>query len=162
MAEGAWRRWQKTPASSSDYLDWDLADSTLKWGAFSAAEVFVLPSHPGELRNRRGRGPGLRSSRVISEKVNIWRQVAKHNTGFINADTAEGTKASLRCWAALTDEERLALRLRATECFHAEFDFNQAARVVLKNIESLAHSTPRYQHKASAAQLDVKQNTVAS
>jgi glycosyltransferase involved in cell wall biosynthesis len=125
-----------------------LAD-TLKWGAFSVSEVFVFPSHQENFGIVVAEALACGLPVIVSNKVNIWREVVKHQAGFVDIDTVEGTKSLLRRWAAQTPEEIAALRIRARKCFHDEFDFNQTARKVLANVESLARTTPRYRPSSS-------------
>ena len=88
---------------------------------------------------------------VVSNKVNIWREIVAHQAGFVEADTIEGTTASLRRWSKLTPAEIAAFRTRSRACFEQEFDFKQTSRKVLDNVEQLARATPRYKPPVPAA-----------
>jgi hypothetical protein len=76
--------------------------------------------------------------------VNIWREVVSGGAGFVGKDTIEGTKASLRGWAALSAAEIAELRIRARKCFHDEFDYHRTSKRAMESVESLARATPRY------------------
>ncbi|HWB33416.1 MAG TPA: glycosyltransferase [Acidobacteriaceae bacterium] len=119
-------------------------DGALKWGAFAASEVFVLPSHQENFGIVVAEALASSVPVVISDKINIWREVERHGAGFIAPDTLEGTIASLNRYTALTPDQRDAMRHRALECFRQEFDFNTTAKKVLESVEQLARSTPRY------------------
>jgi glycosyltransferase involved in cell wall biosynthesis len=113
-------------------------EGALKWGAFAASEVFVLPSHQENFGIAVAEALAAGLPVVLSDKINIWREVAKHSAGFVAPDTLEGTRASLNRYTAFTGEERAAMRARALACFRQEFDFNTTSVKVLENIEQLA------------------------
>jgi glycosyltransferase involved in cell wall biosynthesis len=120
-------------------------EGALKWGAFSASELFVLPSHQENFGIVVAEALASSLPVVLSDKINIWREVMKHSAGFVAPDTLDGTVGSLARYAALSPDARAALRPLALQCFHEEFDFNTTSKKVLESIEALARSTPRYQ-----------------
>jgi glycosyltransferase involved in cell wall biosynthesis len=124
---------------------------TLKWGAFSASEVFVIPSHQENFGIVVAEAMACSLPVLMSNKVNIWREIVSCDAGFVADDTIEGTTASLRRWSALTAEEITAMRIRAKRCFNEMFDFKVTSRKVLENVEALARSTPRYKPLILAA-----------
>jgi len=117
---------------------------TLKWGTFSASEVFVIPSHQENFGIVVAEAMSCNLPVLMSNKVNIWREVVGYDAGFVADDTIEGTTASMQRWSALTATEIAAMRIRAKKCFNEMFDFNVTSRKVLENVEALARSTPRY------------------
>jgi glycosyltransferase involved in cell wall biosynthesis len=119
-------------------------EGALKWGAFSASEVFVLPSHQENFGIVVAEALACSLPVIVSDKVNIWREVVSCGAGLVGEDTIEGTKASLRRWSALTAEEIVALRIRSQKCFQDEFDYNHTSRKAMENVEHLARATPRY------------------
>ncbi len=117
---------------------------TLKWGAFSASDVFVLPSHQENFGIVVPEALACGLPVIVSDKVNIWREIVSHDAGLVGKDTIDGTKDSLRRWSALTPDEIAAFRTRSRKCFQDEFDFNRTSQRVLENVEQLARATPRY------------------
>lgn len=81
---------------------------------------------------------------IVSNKVNIWREIVNYEAGLVGDDTVEGTRASLERWSRLNAEEMAAMRVRSRRCFAEMFDFKATSRKVLENVEELARSTPRY------------------
>jgi len=120
-------------------------EGTLKWGAFAASEVFVLPSHQENFGIVVAEALACGLPVIVSDKVNIWREVVSGRAGLVGADTIEGTKSSLRGWAALSAEEIAALRVRARKCFEEEFDFNRTSKKVMENVERVARAREREQ-----------------
>jgi glycosyltransferase involved in cell wall biosynthesis len=129
----------------ADRISWtgSLA-GTLKWGAFSASEVFVLPSHQENFGIVVAEAMACSLPVIVSNKVNIWREIVNFDAGLVGDDTMEGTQASLARWSALTSAEIAAFRLRSKRCFEEMFDFNRTSKFVLENVEQLARATPRY------------------
>jgi glycosyltransferase involved in cell wall biosynthesis len=123
---------------------------TLKWGAFSASEVFVLPSHQENFGIVVAEAMSCSLPVIVSNKVNIWREIVSFDAGLVGDDTMEGTKASLARWSALTSAEIEAFRTRSKRCFEEMFDFNRTSKLVLENVERLARATPRYKPLVSA------------
>jgi glycosyltransferase involved in cell wall biosynthesis len=129
----------------ADRITWaGSLSGTPKWGAFSASEVFVLPSHQENFGIVVAEAMACGLPVIVSDKVNIWREVVSYSAGLVGTDTLEGTKASLQRWSALNGQEIAALRVRSKLCFNEMFDFNATSKKVLENVEQLARSTPRY------------------
>ena len=124
---------------------------SLKWGAFTASEVFVLPSHQENFGIVVAEAMSCGLPVIVSNKVNIWREIDSYGAGFVGEDTVAETVALLERWSALADGQIAALRVKSKKCFHEMFDFNATSKKVLENVEELARSTPRY--KASADSL---------
>ena len=120
---------------------------TLKWGAFSASEAFVLPSHQENFGIVVAEALACSLPVIVSNKVQSssgGKSLPRTKRGWIGEDTMEGTTASLRRWAGLTAEAIAAFRICSRACFENEFDFNHTSRKVLENVEQLARATPRY------------------
>ena len=103
----------------------------LKWGAYHASEAFTLPSHQENFGIVVAEALACGVPVLISNKVNIWREVEEDGGGLIAADTAEGTKRSLRHWLSLGAAEKEAMRQNAVQCFLRRFEIRQAAANLL-------------------------------
>lgn len=110
----------------------------LKWGAFAASEVFVLPSHQENFGIVVAEAQSCGLPVILSNRVNIWREIEGSGSGLVSADTVEGTRASLERWSALSAEEIAAYRVRSAKCFEEQFDFNASAKRVLETVERVA------------------------
>jgi glycosyltransferase involved in cell wall biosynthesis len=143
--------WQKNLEALSqrlgiaDRITWTGSlTGAMKWGAFSASEVFVLPSHQENFGIVVAEALACALPVLVSDKVNIWREIVGSSAGLVQKDTIAGTNKSLTQWSEMSPQQRAEFRVNAKQCFHEKFDFNQTAKIVLKNIEQLAHSTRRY------------------
>jgi glycosyltransferase involved in cell wall biosynthesis len=100
----------------------------MKWAAMRVAEVFVLPSHcetfPVAVLEALSCGVPV----LISRKVNIYREVERHDAGVFFDDSEEGVDAGLAAWLEMTTSHREAMRENARSCFAAEFEVSAALR----------------------------------
>jgi glycosyltransferase involved in cell wall biosynthesis len=94
----------------------------LKWGAFRAADVFALTSHQENFGIAVAEALGCGLPVLLSNQVNIWREIQEDRAGFIENDDEAGARALLRRWMALDDAARSAMRIRASRCFSERFD----------------------------------------
>jgi glycosyltransferase involved in cell wall biosynthesis len=92
-----------------------------KWSAFYNAEVFVLPSHQENFGIAVAEALGCGLPVLISDKVNIWREIVADNAGLAEPDTQAGTDALLARWLALPEPQRLEMRMKAKRCFETRF-----------------------------------------
>jgi len=108
-----------------------------KWGAFASAEAMILPSHQENFGFVVAEAMACKTPVLISDKVNIWREVVAAQAGMMESDTAEGTCNLLRRFWELKEEERMAMGRRAREGFLRHFDIQTTARGYLRTIQSL-------------------------
>ena len=109
----------------------------LKWGAFHAAEAFVLPSHQENFGIAVAEALACGVPVLVSDKVNIWREIAEDRSGFVEPDTLEGTRRLLERWLAVPLEERNVLRETARRCFAARFEISRAAASLTQTLENV-------------------------
>ncbi len=112
----------------ADRITWTgMLSGELKWGAYHSAEAFVLPSHQENFGIVVAEALACGLPVLISNKVNIWREIESSNAGIIADDTLAGTKSLLERWLTLSVAERQRMRNAATQCFSSHFEINQAA-----------------------------------
>ncbi|MGR3274557.1 glycosyltransferase [Acaryochloris marina NIES-2412] len=99
----------------------------LKWGAFRAAEVFILPSHQENFGIVVAEALACRLPVLISNKVNIWREIVEDQAGFVEEDTYDGTVRLFQEWIELLSCQRDIMSLNAENCFTKRFQINRAA-----------------------------------
>ncbi len=103
----------------------------LKWGAFHAAEAYLLPSHQENFGIAVAEALGCGLPVLISDKVNIWREIADARAGIVDTDTADGCERMLRRWLALRPAEKSAMRDAASALFAQRFTVDAMARSLL-------------------------------
>lgn len=114
-----------------------LVQGDVKWGLFRLAEVFALPSHQENFGISVVEALASRTPVLISNKVNIWREIHQDGAGFICDDNLESTIRELTKWRKLTNEQIAVMRDRALDCFRTRFHASVAAR----NVESAIEAT---------------------
>ena len=147
---GEWQRELERQAEAlgvANRVSWPgMLSGDAKWGAFHAAEAFVLPSHQENFGIAVAEALACGLPVLISDKVNIWREVAKHGAGLIAEDTEGGTARLLEEWLALTPPEMRRMRKRARICFLTQFEIEAAAESLMRVLNPpLAERRPQGQ-----------------
>jgi glycosyltransferase involved in cell wall biosynthesis len=128
----------------ADRITWTgMLKGTLKWGALTASEVFVLPSHQENFGIVVAEAMVCNLPVIVSDKVNIWREVANYRAGLVCKDTVEGTTASLMQWQTLNANEVSTFRASSRRCFDEQFNYEVTAKRALEIVESVAHQVGR-------------------
>jgi glycosyltransferase involved in cell wall biosynthesis len=107
-----------------------------KWGAFAAADAFVLPSHQENFGIAIAEALACGTPVLISKEVNIWREIVEDGCGLAEADSLSGTRKLLERWMAISPEERLAMRGRARSCFARRFEIHRAVDSFLEVLQN--------------------------
>lgn len=108
-----------------------------KLAALKAAELFVLPSHCETFPVAVLEALSMRLPVLISDKVNIWRDVQSSNAGLICYDDVVSTTFQLERWARLSQTEKRAFSERARRCFEASYEVNRAMAAHKEAIKAL-------------------------
>lgn len=106
-----------------------------KWGAFHAAEAFVLPSHQENFGIAVAEALACGKPVLLSDKVNIAAEIAGDGAGLMEDDTTAGILRLLERWSRLTAVERETMGARASECFHQRYDMRENAKAVVRVFE---------------------------
>ena len=113
-----------------------------KWGALFSADAFVLPSHQENFGIAVAESLACATPVLISNRVNIWREIQNDGAGMVAADTLAATTEMLRAWFALEDADRAAMGKNAQTCFAARFDISAVARRLSDTVACLV-AAPR-------------------
>jgi glycosyltransferase involved in cell wall biosynthesis len=153
--------WQKELEGLASRLDiadriiWTgMLSGAVKWGAFFASEVFVLPSHQENFGIVVAEALACGLPAIISDKINIWREIENYQAGIVGSDTVEATRASLNRWSELSDEDRDRLRSNSRRCFAEQFDYRQTSEKILQSVEILRRGNARQAESLTAVGLE--------
>jgi glycosyltransferase involved in cell wall biosynthesis len=106
----------------------------MKWGAYYTAELFVLPSHQENFGIVVAEALACGVPVLISNKVNIWREIGDDGVGIVTDDTLSGVVAGLEQWLALSDEQRNSMGTGAAQTFRNRYEItactNQMVQVI--------------------------------
>lgn len=108
----------------------------MKWGAFQASEAFILPSHQENFGIAVVEALAVGVPALISNQVNIWREIQEDGAGLIENDDQPGTDNLIRRWLSMPDSERERMRAQTIPTFNARFEIHQAARSMIEAISS--------------------------
>lgn len=106
----------------------------MKWGAFYAAEVFVLPSHQENFGIVVAEALACGKPVLISNKVNIWREIEAEGAGLVEDDTQAGADALLHRWLSMSSEAFSTMKSKTIPCFQNRFHVQCAAERLLEII----------------------------
>jgi len=98
-----------------------------KWRAFYGCEAFVLPSHQENFGIAVVEALACAKPVLISNRVNIWREIEEGKAGLVDEDTEEGVYRQLKRWEGLGEEQRKNMRIHAEETFRRHFSIAAAA-----------------------------------
>jgi len=108
-----------------------------KWGALHNAEAFVLTSHQENFGIAVAEALSCGTPVLISNQINIWREIETDNAGRVCDDTLAGAERLLAHWERLSTDDILAMKQAARRCFQNRFAIAQAA----KNLVQVARTS---------------------
>ncbi len=118
-----------------DRVTWiGMLNEDAKWGAYRAADAFVLTSHSENFGIVIAEALACGLPVLLSDKVNIWREIERSAAGLVEGDTADGATSLLNRWIDLSDTDRAEMRQRAQVCFLENFEAQGAARGFVESL----------------------------
>ncbi|KVR80302.1 transferase [Burkholderia vietnamiensis] len=103
-----------------------------KWNLMRSADAFCLPSHQENFGIAVAEALGCGVPVLITDKVNIWREIVEYGAGYSASDTVEGVTEVLRNWMNATSSTKQLMRERALACFNEKFHIEQVALSYLR------------------------------
>jgi glycosyltransferase involved in cell wall biosynthesis len=126
---------QATGLGVAHRITWTgMLQSELKWGAIQAAEVICLPSHHENFGLVVAEALACGKPVLISNKVNIWREIKTDGAGLIADDTQAGIDNVLQSWLNMSAEEFASMQAKTIPCFEKRFHVQRAAERLLEII----------------------------
>ncbi len=101
-----------------------------KWGAFYAAEVFALPSHQENFGVAVAEALACGTPVLISNKVNIWREIAEDGVGLVEEDDLAGTTRLLERWWGLSIAERMEMAAKSQPSFQRRYNVRHVPKML--------------------------------
>jgi len=92
-----------------------------KWGAFYNSDVFVLPSHQENFGIAVAEALACSKPVLISNQINIWREIKTEKAGLVEDDNLEGTFILLKAWLSLTTFEKIHFSKNALNCYRKHY-----------------------------------------
>ncbi len=131
-----WRRELEQLATqlkvSSRIVFTGMLEGDMKLGALAAADAFILPSHQENFGMSVIEALGVGSPVLISNRVNIWREISEDDAGYVENDDLAGTQRLIERWMKTTPEKWAAMRSNARQSFMRRFEINHAVDSLLR------------------------------
>jgi glycosyltransferase involved in cell wall biosynthesis len=109
-----------------------MLEGELKRGAIAAADAFILPSHQDNFGMAVAEALAAGVPVLISNKVNVWREIDADGAGYVESDDLAGTIHLIERWLRTSEEVRERMRENARRCFAARFEITHAAGLLLQ------------------------------
>ncbi|MBV9997023.1 MAG: glycosyltransferase [Caulobacteraceae bacterium] len=107
-----------------------------KWAALRGAQAFVLPSHQENFGIAVAEAMACSTPVLITERVNIWREIVGAGAGLACDDTAQAVADMLRRFLAMSKEAVTTMRTKGRRCFEQRFEIEAAARELMSVLQS--------------------------
>jgi glycosyltransferase involved in cell wall biosynthesis len=115
-----------------------MLEGEMKRGALAAADAFVLPSHQENFGMSVAEALSIGLPVLISNRVNIWREIEADRAGYIENDDLAGTTRLIERWTRTPPDDQARMRQNARRCFARCFEINRAAGSLLAILNEAA------------------------
>ena len=134
-----WERELRAKAASLGRIIFPgMLEGQMKRGAFSAAAAFILPSHQENFGLSVAEALSFGLPVLISNRVNIWREIDADRAGYVENDDLQGTVRLIERWLKTNETEKMAMREKARHCFQSRFEISKAAASLVRLLEQPA------------------------
>ena len=121
-------------SSSPNILFPGMLSGDAKWGAFYESEVFVLPSHQENFGIAVVEALACGKPVLISDKVNIWREITEGHGGIVESDSFSGTENFLRKWLNLEVKQKEYFSESAINVYNRYYSIEMAAKTFYSSL----------------------------
>lgn len=112
----------------SDRVHWPgMLKGELKAAVFNKAEAFVLTSHQENFGIAVAEALAYGKAVLISDQINIWREIEKGSAGIVAPDTVDGALSVLQRWEYMTNAEKQHMSNAARRTYLENFTVQAAA-----------------------------------
>ena len=112
----------------SDRVHWPgMLKGELKAAVFNKAEAFVLTSHQENFGIAVAEALAYGKAVLISDQINIWREIEKGGAGIVAPDTVDGALSVLQRWENMTNVEKQQMSNAARRTYLENFTVQAAA-----------------------------------
>jgi len=140
---------QQKASSLSGVTFTGMLTGSCKWGAFSAADAFMLPSHQENFGIAVVEALACGTPVLISNKINIWREIASDNAGYVEDDDLAGATRLIERWVRVSADDRATMKMSAKDCFMRRFEIGRATDSLLAVLDRCVQADDRVTCKES-------------
>lgn len=113
-----------------------MLEGSSKWGAFYGCSAFILPSHQENFGIAVVEALACKKPVLITDKVNIYREIENSGGGLVTGDTLEELTNLLRDWIKIPDWEKMKMGELAGDLYLSQFGVASAASKFQKEIKT--------------------------
>lgn len=125
---------QKLAQASSKIYFTGMLVGDVKWGAFYGCEAFILPSHQENFGIAVIEAMACGKVVLISNQINIWKEIGQFGGSIICKDTLEETQKMLAYWISLSIEKKQTMSMSAKKCFNRFFTIDIVSKKLMDAI----------------------------
>jgi glycosyltransferase involved in cell wall biosynthesis len=103
-----------------------------KQAALACADAFILPSHQENFGMSVAEALAAGLPVLVSNRVNIWREIEADRAGYIESDDLTGTTRLIERWLSTSEQEREVMRTNARACFTQRYQIDRAVDSLLQ------------------------------
>lgn len=93
----------------------------MKWAVIYGCEAFILPSHQENFGIAVAEALACGKPVLISDQVNIWREIESEGGGIIQKDTLMGAETLLYEWMHMSKAEKITMTMAAYKAYENNF-----------------------------------------
>jgi glycosyltransferase involved in cell wall biosynthesis len=97
-----------------------------KQAALACADAFILPSHQENFGISVVEALAAGLPVLVSNRVNIWREIDADRAGYIENDDLTGTTRLIERWLGTSEQGRKVMRTNARNCFAQRYQIDRA------------------------------------
>jgi len=110
-------------------IEWPgMIEGEEKWGALSAAEALILPSHQENFGMVVAEACSVGTPVLLTDKVNLWREIEQSGAGCVASDDEAGISSLLGQWTAGIPRQ---WAVGAYRCFEEKLHVREAAKRIM-------------------------------
>jgi acetyltransferase-like isoleucine patch superfamily enzyme/glycosyltransferase involved in cell wall biosynthesis len=119
----------------ADRIHWPgMLNDDLKWGAFRAAEAFILPSHQENFGIVVTEAMACATPVLTTRAVATWREVDVYRAGLVEKDDLPGVKRLFERFIDLPAAERREMGQRGRDGYLKKFDMSAMAPQLIETL----------------------------
>lgn len=120
----------------SEHVTWTgMLTGDAKWGAFRAADAFILPSHQENFGIAVAEALACGLPVLISNQVNIWREILEDEAAYVEPDDQPGTERLITRWLETPPSQWAQMKANAVDCFNRRFLVDRTAESFAAAVE---------------------------
>ncbi len=108
-----------------------MLEGETKRSALANADALLLPSHQENFGMSVVEALAAGLPVLMSNRINIWREVEADRAGYVANDDVDGTKSLIERWINTSHDQREVMKKNARQCFFNRFEISRAVDSLL-------------------------------